>query len=175
LLVGMVSSPPALAVPITVQPAATVIGPGQTFSVDIVIGGVIDLFAFQFDLTFDPTIIAASSVTEGPFLPTGGPTSFFEGFIDNANGEITFTADTLLGAIPGVTGSGTLVTATFAALAPGISGITPSNVILLDSSLVTVPASVEDATVSVVPAPATVLLLASGALAWGVFWRRKRP
>ncbi len=71
---------------------------------------VSDLYAFQFDLAFDPTILELQSISEGTFLPGAGSTNFFPGTIDNTGGTATATADSLVGAIPGASGSGTLAT-----------------------------------------------------------------
>src|SRR5580693_6858462 len=60
----------------------SVVGPvtnpnvGDTFEVEVDVTGITDLYAFQFDLTFDPTLLSAVSVTEGAFLPSGGTTFF---------------------------------------------------------------------------------------------------
>ncbi|HEV3199328.1 MAG TPA: cohesin domain-containing protein, partial [Bryobacteraceae bacterium] len=56
---------------------------GDIFTVNVNIAGITDLYGFQFDLSFDPAILAAASSTEGPFLPTGGATFFIPGTIDN--------------------------------------------------------------------------------------------
>lgn len=39
---------------------------GDTFAVNVNVDGVSDLYAWQLDLTFDPTLLAAVSVSEGP-------------------------------------------------------------------------------------------------------------
>ena len=64
---------------------------GQTFDVDVNVTGASDLYAYQMDLTFDPTVLSALSVTEGPFLPGGGTTFFIPGTIDNVGGSVTAT------------------------------------------------------------------------------------
>ena len=117
---------------ISVQPASSDFSNTTTLMIDIT--GVSNLFAFQFDVGFDPPIVSAIGVTEGSFLPTGGSTLFIPGTIDNVTGVISNTADALTGLVPGVSGSGTLAKVQFQALAPGTSAITLSNVILLDSS-----------------------------------------
>src|SRR5271157_4900574 len=68
---------------------------GSTFTVDVNISGVTDLFDYQLDLTFNPSIVSATGVSEGSFLSSGGPTFFLPGTIDNVGGPITLNADTL--------------------------------------------------------------------------------
>ncbi len=156
---------PASAVPmLSISPMSQTVQPGQSFSLDVSITDILDLYAFQFDLAFDPAILAAGSITEGSFLPTGGATFFIPGAIDNTGGTITFTADTLLSPIPGVNGDGTIAIVSFQALALGSSAITLSNVILLDSQSAEITASLTDGTVNVtaIPEPSTWLLLATG-------------
>src|SRR5690349_18735567 len=108
---------------ISVQPAALAKTAGQTFTVSINISGANDLYAYQFDLGFDPTVLKATSVTEGSFLPSGGSTIFIPGTIDNLGGSITANGDALLGALSGVTGDGDLLDVSFQALTPGTSSI----------------------------------------------------
>jgi adhesin HecA-like repeat protein len=54
-------------------------------------------------------VLSATGITEGSFLPSGGSTFLIPGMIDNNAGIIAFNADTLLSAISGVSGSGTLI------------------------------------------------------------------
>lgn len=171
----------ASAAPIlSLDPSSLVVQPGQNFSLDVRNAGVTDLYAFQFDLAFDPFILSATSVTEGPFLLGCGPGCFSEGTIDTIAGTIASIADTLAGPVVGVNGSGTVATVTFHALALGTSPITLSNVILLDSHLGDIPASTADGAVTVqaatgVPEPTTWLLLATGCVGLlGYGWRRQR-
>ena len=150
---------------------------GSSFDVFVDISNVNDLFAFQFDISFNPAVISAVSVTEGTFLPSGGATSFFAGSIDNINGSISFTADSLTGAIPGVTGDGTLTDITFQALSGSISPIDLSNILLLDSMLSDVAFSSTGDTVSPissVPEPSTMLFLGPVLIGLVGFRRRLR-
>jgi len=154
------------AIPIvSIQPPVLTTGVGNFFDVFVNISNVTDLFAYQFDISFDPTILSAVNVAEGSFLLSGGfTTSFFPGFIDNTAGSITFAAGSLIGAIPGVSGSGTLATLNFEGLTLGTSSVNLSNVILLDSSL----------SFMAVPEPATIILLGSGLVGGLAFGKRFR-
>jgi hypothetical protein len=152
----------------------SVVGPstnpnmGDTFAVDVDVTGITDLYAFQFDLSFDPTLLSAVSVTEGDFLPSGGTTFFIPGTIDNVGGTVSANADTLIGAIPGVTGDGMLAEFEFTALAVGTSTLSFANEILLDSSLndITADTTFENGSVTVdapissaVPEPSTLSMM----------------
>lgn len=152
----------------------TVVTPGQAFSVNIVVSNVTDLFAYQFDLSFTPTTLAATSTAQGPFLAIGGPTFFVPGTIDNVIGTIGGTTNTLLGPVPGVSGSGSLATVDFTVLAIGIAPITLSNVIFLDSTLSPIPVTIGAFSVTVVPEPGSLTLFGSIALALLAYGLRRR-
>lgn len=157
-----------LSLPLAVSAAAIHLDPGSSVtSVDgtvdlrVEIKDVVDLYAYQFDIAFDPVVLSASTVAEGSFLSTGGGTSFIPGAIDNTAGTVSFTASVLLGSVPGVSGSGTLASIRFNALTIGTSPVTLSNIVLLDSALNDIAAAVQNGSVSVVPEPGSVLLLTS--------------
>jgi Cohesin domain len=152
----------------TVPPVANV---GDTVVVNVNIADVADLYAFGFDLVFDPSVLAAQSVTEGAFLPSSGATFFLPGFIDNVGGSVTFNADSLIGTIPGFSGSGTLVTFDFLAIGSGISILGLENTTFLDSNLSNLPVTLQGGSASVsgvpvsTPEPSTALLLVVSLLA----------
>ena len=152
---------------VSVQPPVSNPGVGSSFDVFVNISSVKDLYAFQFDVGFNPSVISALTVTEGAFLPNGGTTSFIPGSIDNIGGLITNNADILLGSIPGVSGDGPLLEISFQALTAGVSLISLSNIILLDSNSDDIPFTSTDGTVRTVdqaqvPEPSTILFLGSG-------------
>jgi hypothetical protein len=162
---------------INVEPSTSNQLLGDNFTVDVVASGLTDLYAFQFDLGFDPTIVAVNNVTEGPFLGTGGSTLFIPGTIDNIGGSVSNNADTLLTAISGVTGSGTLATFNLTAIGPGDTSLSAFNVILLDSSLSEISATVQNGSVNVpgvvTPEPLHVGLLMGGGLLLLICVRRR--
>ncbi len=155
---------------VTVQLTAPSASLGDSILLSIDIAGVSDLFAFQFDLGFDPSVVSALSVGEGEFLSSGGSTFFASGSIDNTSGSVASTADALFGALAGVSGGGTLARLELTALTFGTSPLLLSNVLLLDSSLNDIPFELGSGSVAVpspavVPEPGTLTLLGTGGLA----------
>lgn len=124
---------------------------GDSVFVDIAISGVSDLYAFQFDLSFEPSILLVQYVVQqGYFLSNG--VAFFSGSIDNASGTVSFIADSLSGLSPGFTGDTLLATANFVALAPGTTAVSVNNIVLLDSNVLDITATTAGgAIVNVVP------------------------
>jgi general secretion pathway protein D len=151
---------------LSIAPSSSIVGAGNSISLDVIISSVTDLYAFQFDLSFDPGTVSAASIVEGGFLAGGGTTAFIPGTIDNVAGTITATADTLIGPGPGVIGSGTLAILTLTGLESGTSTIDLSNVILLDSNLGAINANLQSGSVTVtstaVPEANTLVLLIAG-------------
>jgi hypothetical protein len=171
----------ALATPIVrVAPSAMTPTVGHAFQVDLVGEDFLDLYAYNFTLNFDPARIRAVAVNEGPLLASVGTTFFIPGDIDNVLGVISFTGNTLIGAIPGVSGSGILITLDFEAIAEGLSPLGLSDMLFLDSSFADLAPTPQDSAVTVVagggspvPEPSTLplVLLGMGAFA---FHRQRR-
>ena len=164
VVLGLIAAAPSHSATISIQPVPTNVNFGQTFSVNVVMSGVADLFAYQFDLGFDPSVVAATGITEGAFLSSGGATFFLSGVVDNIGGTISNTADSLVGPVSGVSGSGVVATASFTAVGPGATSINLLSMSLLDSTLSDISATVQngDVTVSAVPEPSTELLCVAG-------------
>lgn len=136
---------------------------GSPVTVAVALGNVADLYAYQFSLAFDPTVLQATSVTEGALLPAGGTTFFAGGTIDNTLGSISFTAGSLIGALPGVSGNGVLANIGFNVTQAGMSPLVFSDVLLLDSSLLDISVQVQNGSVvTAVPEPGTWLLFGLG-------------
>lgn len=172
-------TPPCVLADVTVSVKTPASAPivGDLFNVFVEVDSVIDLFAFQFDLNFDPAVLFANSTSEGAFLRSDGDATFFiPGTIDNSSGSITFTSDTLIGAILGISGSGVLANINFHALAEGSSEVSLSNVVLLDSNIMDIQSETLDGTVwtksgTAVPEPGILIFLSSG-LIWLGFKKR---
>lgn len=150
---------------VTVQPASPSVFQGDNVGLNLVMSGISDLYAYQLDVGFNPSVLSASSVTEGPFLSGGGGTFFFPGTIDNTAGTISFVADSLFGVTSGVSGSGVLAAVHFIAIAPGTSSITLFNISALDSfgQGLTVGSVGGLVSVSAIPEPGTIPLAGVGA------------
>jgi|KBSMisStandDraft_5_1062788.scaffolds.fasta_scaffold20302_4 Cohesin domain/PEP-CTERM motif len=180
LLIALAAAPVFATPIISVSPPASVVNVGNTVSVDIVINGAVDLYAFQFDIGFDPSILSATSIVEGALLPGGGSTIYLPGTISNASGTISFTADTLETAITGVTGSGTLAKVTFQAIGAGSSPVNVLNVTLLDSTLSGIADTEQAGTIravgssAAVPEPTTLALVLTGVVGLARRGRRRR-
>jgi hypothetical protein len=161
---------------------------GEEFSISIVVAPGTPIAGMQFDLSFDASLAAVSTVQEGDLLNQGGATSFFNsGAIDNQAGNVTG----VFGAIttPGMAVSTTETFATITFTSRRQSGSCPlslSNVIVGDVEGKAVPVSFEsegspDATVerpvfrwwvlSVIVGAAVVLIAATIA---GIFFRRRQ-
>jgi len=163
-VVALCGTRSAQADPIISAPFVTV-NAGDTFVIPISIANAADLTSWQFDLAFNPTVVMANSVTEGPFLSDFGATLFGSGVVDNAAGLISLVTNSYVDLPPNPNGSGVLVNIEFTALATGVSRLTFSNVFLngLDQgfSVTNGQITVGGATVST-PEPSTFILLVSG-------------
>jgi hypothetical protein len=118
---------------------------GEQFSVSIEVVPDTAIAGMQFDLSFDASLVAVSTVQEGDLLDQGGATSFFNsGSVDNQAGKITG----VFGAIttPGMAVSmpGTFATITFTSRRQSEScPLSLSNVIVGDMEGKAVPVSLD--------------------------------
>lgn len=151
---------------------------GSPVVVDINIANVVDLYSYQFTINFNPSLLQAIGVTEGPFLSGGGSTFFDGGTIDNTAGVISFAFNTLIGALPGVSGSGLLEKVSFSTLGAGTSTFSFSDAVFLNSAIGDLPVQLTTSTLQVVPStpavpePETYALMALGLVAVALARRR---
>lgn len=162
---------------LSVLPTPSQVAPGVVFDVRVDILDASDLYAFQFDLTFDPTIVSVASVYNGLFLSANGDGTFFPGFVDNDSGIVSFVADSKIGPVSGNSGNGTLASFRFTAVGPGSADIVVGGVVLLDSTLVETSFAAAAGSVVVsggaqVPEPRTVGLVFSAVV--GLWLRLRR-
>jgi len=102
---------------VSISPANQIVTPYSTLSVDVYCIPSEPIKAYEFSVSFNPSVIQAVDVTEGDIF--NGFTSFFNpGIIDNTNGDISQIYGLIIGADT-VTDPGTLVHINFIA---GING-----------------------------------------------------
>jgi len=160
--------------------------PGTTFQLNITITGVptspdsAKLWSWSIKVTWNPAVLNCTAVDEGPFLSDqASPTFFLASPPDNVNGEIDQITDTSM-KVPtsGAGGSGVLAILTFLSTAQGSSNITILNPDFMDVSHTTIPVTVENGEVIVIPefpvfAIIPVFLITTAAIA--IIARISRP
>jgi hypothetical protein len=176
-------APAAQAIPtLSLSSAPASVAVGDTFSIDVNISDIADLFAWQFDVGFAPALVSGQSMTEGAFLSSGGSTFFIDGATDNTLGTIGGTASSLLSAVSGVSGDGVLASFAFSAVAEGTALFSLSNVILLDSVFGDLQAALVGLSLTIgpkaeppvgVPEPSVLALFMAGALVLVLSRRRQ--
>ena len=112
----------AAEVTITLDPSEVKdIEPGGTFDVDVTVSDVSNLFSWKIVIRFDPNVLQADNVTEGPFLASTNETTIFQTpTIDNDVGFVIAGA-VFMPPFPeyGVTGDGVLATIVFSVTGRG--------------------------------------------------------
>jgi general secretion pathway protein D len=95
---------------------------GSQFNVAVTVQNVKDLFNAPMTIKYDPKILRLNDVAQGNLLSAGGPAVFTKN-IQNDAGEADIAVTRPPGS-GGVSSSGTLITLTFTALAPGTASVT---------------------------------------------------
>jgi hypothetical protein len=150
---------------VRVVPASyTVPNVGLTFAVNVTVENVEDLYGWELKLYYPNNVLNGTSVTEGPFLKTGGiPTAFLvTQFIDSYNATYGLLNVLCLrtGNVSGVDGNGTLATITFTSTSTdGTEILHLTDVKLSDSNTTAIPSTTADGEVTVIPEfPAALIL-----------------
>jgi hypothetical protein len=150
---------------------------GDSFSVSVAVDSTLPVYAWELTLTYLGALVSAGTATEGAFLSAGGATTFLALGPDNGLGQFGPVSAALNGAVPGVAGTGTLVTFTFQALAAGVAQFGVTGVTLLDETLFDISSSTSNGSVTInaatgVPEPRTTTMVALCLAYWG--YRRVR-
>jgi len=118
-----------------VDPADNVANPGESFTLNVTIQDVTDLYSYEFKLGFDSGILAVTSVDQGPFLT--GPLGTL--FYPQLKPTYVYVAHLILGGYPGVSGSGVLCSITFDVIDTGACALNLYDSIMLNSTVGELP------------------------------------
>lgn len=169
-LLGAFATPAAFATTLTATQSAP-LAAGSTVEIDIRVDGVTDLYAYQYSFLFDPTVLQFAGYADGGFLGAGAIVD--GGAPDDAPGILSYAFGALLGAVPGVTGSGSLVRYTFNVIGAGSTDIDFTDVLFLDSNLNDIAVQYGPQVLAAVPEPTTYLMFGAGAMLLAALRRRR--
>jgi hypothetical protein len=137
-------------------PSQTVDAIGNIFTANVCVSDVFNLYAYEFKLYYNSTVLNGTSVTEGSFLKQSGQNPFFyvEAFTDHYNSTygIVWIDSTLTGNVLGIDGEGVLATIKFNAITSSNStSLSLSDVKLSDPNSNQIPYASFNGTVTVLP------------------------
>lgn len=126
-----VAAQTATATVVRIAPVSQSVPAGNNVSLDVVVDNATDLGAYQFELSFAPSVLSFVSVLDGPFLgSTGRTVQCFPPSIDAPAGIVRFACATFGASPPGPGGSGVLAQLTFSTTCDGTSPLTLDSVSL---------------------------------------------
>ena len=147
-----------------VRPAEPPTSGGPPFAVSVVVDNVVDLGAFEFDLTYDPAALKFVDIQQGPFVGSSGrevrclrPRT--------EQGSVRLTCLTLGAKPDGPNSSGELAAVTFQPLAPGSSALRFARAIVTDAPAQPLRAHAQDATITISAATES----GGGGFAWALW------
>ena len=146
---------------VTVRPGplALEIEAGSTGAMDILVEDVTDLYAFEFEITFDPTLVevvdadpdkAGVQIETGDFL---SPDWLLSNTVDNDKGTITY-ALCQINPSPPQSGDGVLAIITWRSKGAGTSPLHFAHLLLAAPGGVEIPANAEDGQIAIAAAGA---------------------
>lgn len=138
-----IATPPATAPATAVKPSANPSGPvkihftddeinksvAETFKVDVNVENAHDVTSAPFTFQYDPKLLTLDSVAAGKFWSGDGEDPLVIKNVQNESGLASIRVNRKPGSAP-VAGSGTLLTLTLKALAPGTARLTAVNISL---------------------------------------------
>ena len=131
-------------------------GIGQTFTINISVTDVTNLWGWVFKLFYRSAPLNGTALEEGPFLKTAGETFPWEvNFTDNYNAThgFVYAFCHLTHVIPGANGNGTIAIITFRSMAPGASVLHLTETKLKNSGGGYIPHETRDGSVTIVGKP----------------------
>jgi len=114
----------AAAVPsVIMDPKVNGAAPTETFSVNITVVNVTDMYAWQFNITYNPAILEAVDVVEGPFLSRIRTSMMPAPSIESTAGWVYAGAAFMSWEGGGASGGGVLATASFRVKTAGVCSL----------------------------------------------------
>lgn len=147
---------PGSSATVSIQPSSSSALIGQTISLAVSIDSAVGIAGYGFDVSFTPGVLELTSVTPGNLFAPSDSVVFLPA-INNAGGSATGFAESIVG--PGsFTGSGSLLTLVFRALAGGSSSVTLADLLVVDANGEPLDVGTANAAVNVsnVPEPGTM-------------------
>jgi len=144
---------------VCVDPPVVSASSGENFTVGIKVADVKNLYTYQFRLSWEPSLLDVTSVTEGPFLNAEGTymTSFTAHKYNTPDplgvSGYVYVACTLLGepATAAASGNGTLATIEFLAKEEGNTSLHLYYTMLVNSLIEEMPHGTEDGYSTIIP------------------------
>ena len=124
--------PPPAASRVLLSPEKVETQSGATFTVNLQVENVNDLFSAPVRMKFDPNVVRLNEVTRGSFLAADGKEVLFTRNILNETGDASIVLSRMPGSV-GVSGSGSLVTLTFQVVGKGVTVIAAPQLSFQDS------------------------------------------
>ena len=130
-IAGMVNVAYAALPLVYVDPAESTANPTEFFTINVNVQDVTDLYSYGIKVGFNPQLLQVDSYTEGSFIQSVNPT-FFSVKIYFDYVDVVCAS---LGAVPGVSGSGTIFSITFEVVDAGTCALDIFYSVLIDSTL----------------------------------------
>ncbi|MDH3627042.1 MAG: cohesin domain-containing protein [Acidobacteriota bacterium] len=111
--------PPQTVAVVNLVPSAQTIGVGSTLVVQVNVGNASNVGSIPFHLSYNPEVMRFVSAAEGPMMRSDGANTVF---LARDSGTAVIVGLSRLGAPQGASGTGTLGTFQFQAIAPGNAG-----------------------------------------------------
>jgi hypothetical protein len=173
-LLGAFAAPATFAATTLTATQSAPLTAGSTVDIDILVGDVSDLAAYQYSFVFDPTVLQFAGYADGGFLGGSAHAYLDGGTVDNAGGLISYAFGSLYGDVPGISGSGSLARYTFNVIGGGSTSVSFTDVLFLNSGINDIAVQYGAQVLTAVPEPSTYLMFGAGALMLAALRRRQR-